>query len=53
MSPVVDGKHFSYDKKGMAQAEAAAEKSGMPMKMGKNMPMKMARKKARPTRKRK
>ena len=30
--PVVNGKHYSYGKKGMAAAKKAAKRSGMPMK---------------------
>ena len=29
--PKVGGKHYSYDAKGMAQAKAAAQRSGQPM----------------------
>ena len=31
--PQVGSKHFSYTKKGMAQAKKAAKKIGMPMRM--------------------
>ena len=31
--PQVGSKHFSYTKKGMAQAKKAAKKMGMPMRM--------------------
>jgi len=31
--PQVGNKHYSYTKKGMAQAKKAAKKMGMPMRM--------------------
>ena len=31
--PQVGSKHYSYTKKGMAQAKKAAKKMGMPMRM--------------------
>ena len=31
--PTVNGKEFPYDKKGIADAKAAAEKSGQPLEM--------------------
>ena len=38
--PMVNGKKYSYGKKGMAAAKKAAKKSGKKMKMKKEMKMK-------------
>ena len=35
--PMVDGKKYSYDKKGMAMAKAAAKKKGKKMDMKKSI----------------
>jgi len=35
--PMVDGKKYSYDKKGMAMAKAAAKKKGKKVKYGKSI----------------
>ena len=35
--PMVDGKKYSYDKKGMAMAKAAAKKKGKKVEYGKSI----------------